>query len=99
MRLIKTSGNDRVVDELRRTLGAQSCLDVASPSFSLYAFAELRRLLDAAKRCRLVLPATGIRDTVVWKKLYKFQRDGVDRRDRQARPLRRLHHRRQRGPR
>jgi hypothetical protein len=26
---------------------------------------------------RIVKPATGIRETVVWRKLYKFQRDGV----------------------
>ena len=26
---------------------------------------------------RIVKAASGIRDTVVWKKLYKFQRDGV----------------------
>ena len=26
---------------------------------------------------RIVNAATGIRDTVVWKKLFKFQRDGV----------------------
>jgi SNF2 family DNA or RNA helicase len=26
---------------------------------------------------RIVKSATGIRNTVVWKKLYKFQRDGV----------------------
>jgi len=47
---------------------------------------------------RIVKSATGIRNTVVWKKLYRFQRDGVGRRDRQARPLRRLHHCRQRWP-
>ena len=26
---------------------------------------------------KIVKSATGIRNTVVWKKLYKFQRDGV----------------------
>lgn len=32
---------------------------------------------DALDEDQIVKSATGIRDTVVWKKLYKFQRDGV----------------------
>lgn len=60
MRLIKNSGNDRVADELRKSLAPQSKLDVASPAFSLFAFAELRELLEKIDHCRLVLPtATG----------------------------------------
>lgn len=57
MRLIKNSGIDRVIDVLRQALEAQSCLDVASPAFSLFAFAELRSLLEAMERSRWVLPA------------------------------------------
>lgn len=57
MRLIKNSGNDRVVDELRKCLDTRSSLDLASPKFSLFAFAELRELLEQLERCRLVLPA------------------------------------------
>ena len=56
MRLIKNSGNDRVIDELRQALSAQSSLDVASPAFSLFAFAELRTLLESIERSRLVVP-------------------------------------------
>jgi hypothetical protein len=57
MRLIKNTGNDRVIDELRQIVVPQSSLDWASPSFSLFAFAELRELLLRLDACRLVLPA------------------------------------------
>lgn len=56
MNLIRNSGNDRVVDELRRCLVPQSRLDIASPEFSLFAFAEVRELLEKTERCRLILP-------------------------------------------
>ena len=56
MRLVKNSGNDRVVDELRKSLDSQSTLDIASPTFSLFAFAELREVLEQLERCRLLLP-------------------------------------------
>lgn len=58
MRLIKNTGNDRVIDELRQTLLPYSTLDVASPSFSLFAFAELRDVLERLDKCRMVLPQT-----------------------------------------
>lgn len=57
MRLIRNSGGDRVVDELRATLSAESSLDIASSGLSLFAFAELKSLVEALKECRLVLPA------------------------------------------
>ena len=37
----------------------------------------LRTQGDALDEEQIVKSATGIRDTEVWKKLYKFQRDGV----------------------
>jgi hypothetical protein len=58
MKLIKNSGNDRVVDALREVLGTESSLDVASPAFPLFAFAEVRSLLEKVVHCRLVLPTT-----------------------------------------
>ena len=58
MKLIKNTGNDRVIDELRQTLVPPSALDLASPAFSLFAFAELRDLLEKLDACRVVLPAT-----------------------------------------
>ncbi len=56
MKIIKNSGNERVIDELRKCLMAQSTLDIASPSFSLFAFGELRELLHKLDKCRVVLP-------------------------------------------
>jgi hypothetical protein len=57
VRLIKNTGNDRVVDELRTCLLTQSNLDIASPEFSLFAFAEVRTLFEKLAQCRLVLPS------------------------------------------
>ncbi len=57
MRLIKNSGNDRVIDELRQCLLAKSSLDIASPEFSLFAFAELQDLLAGVGNARLALPS------------------------------------------
>ena len=61
-----------------------------------HVFSELRDDLDEE---RIVKTGTGIRNTVVWKKLYKFQRDGVVGAIDKLERLRRLHHRRQRRPR
>ncbi|MBF0181445.1 MAG: helicase [Magnetococcales bacterium] len=61
MRLIRNIGADRVVDELRKVLVSASGLDIATPMFSLFAFAELRELLERLGRCRMALPnATGM---------------------------------------
>lgn len=57
MRLIKNSGNDRVIDELRHCLQPKSSLDIASPEFSLFAFAELQELLAGTSKVRLALPS------------------------------------------
>jgi len=56
MKLIKNTGSDRVIDELRQTLAPSSSLDLASPAFSLFAFAELREALEKLETCRVVLP-------------------------------------------
>ncbi|HEU5115666.1 MAG TPA: helicase-related protein, partial [Isosphaeraceae bacterium] len=56
MKLIRNSGADRVIDQLRGCLVADGSLDIATPTFSLFAFADLRDLLLSLKRCRLVLP-------------------------------------------
>lgn len=57
MKLIKNTGNDRVADELRSCLGPESSLDIASPLFSLFAFGEVRGLLEKLDRCRIVVPS------------------------------------------
>ncbi|MGD9715334.1 MAG: SNF2-related protein, partial [Thermomicrobiales bacterium] len=56
MKLIKNTGDNRVVDEVRAALGPQSKLDIATPAFSLFAFGETKELLEKVTRCRLVLP-------------------------------------------
>ena len=58
MKLIKNTGNDRVIDELRQALTKAASLDVASPTFSLFAYLELRASLGKLKACRLLLPAS-----------------------------------------
>ena len=56
MKLIRNTGSDRVIDQLRQTLAPQLSLDLASPAFSLFAFAELREVLEKLDTCRVVLP-------------------------------------------
>lgn len=56
LKLIKNTGADRVVDELRKCLTARSTLDIASPAFSLFAFGEVQELLSNLEKCRLILP-------------------------------------------
>lgn len=56
MRLIKNSGNDRVLDVLRSILLPGAAFDIASGDFSLLAFSELRDLLAKVAECRLILP-------------------------------------------
>ena len=56
MKLIKNTGSDRVIDELRQALASESALALASPAFSLFAFAELREALEKLDGCRVVLP-------------------------------------------
>jgi hypothetical protein len=59
MKLIKNTGSDRVIDELRQSLQPASSLDLASSEFSLFAFAELRDPLEKLGACRMVLPLDG----------------------------------------
>lgn len=65
MRLVKNSGNDRVVDELRQCLTPQATLDIASPAFSLFAFGELCEALTGISKARLALPADRAHDLVL----------------------------------
>ena len=62
MKLIKNSGDDRVVDALRSSLATLSTLDVASPAFSAFAYGELRELLGKIAKCRIVLPDDQVGD-------------------------------------
>jgi hypothetical protein len=56
MRIVGNTGTDRVVDLLRPRLLQGSRLDVVSPSFSLFAFAELLDLLSGIEKAQLLLP-------------------------------------------
>ena len=56
MRLIKNAGNDRVIDELRRSLASGSVMDMATSALSLHAFGELAKELGSISSCRLVVP-------------------------------------------
>ena len=57
MRLIKNSGDDRVVDVLRTTLAPSTELDLATPSLSLFAFGEIASELAKVANCRMVIPS------------------------------------------
>lgn len=59
MRLVRNSGTDRGIDSLREWLTQGANVDLVSPTFSLFAFAELRNALDRIERCRLLLGAPG----------------------------------------
>jgi hypothetical protein len=56
MRLIKNSGNDRVLDVLRSILLPGSTLDIASGEMSLFAFSDIRDLLAKSAECRFIVP-------------------------------------------
>ena len=62
MKLIKNSGNDRVIDELRTALMAGTVMNVVASSISLHAFGELAKPLANVARCRLVMPEGAIAD-------------------------------------
>jgi hypothetical protein len=57
MKLIKNTGSERVIDALRKALVPDSSLDFASPLFSLFAYAELRKPLSDLTNCNLLLPS------------------------------------------
>jgi hypothetical protein len=57
MRIVPNSGSDRVIDLARASLESGGTVDLMSPVFSLFAFAELLDQLNGASGARLVLPA------------------------------------------
>ena len=56
MKLVKNTGNERVIDILRPALVASGQLDVLTDSLSLFAFGELRKDLSRLSTVRLLLP-------------------------------------------
>jgi hypothetical protein len=55
MRLLRNSGNERVIDQLRDWIRPGASIDLMSPEFSLHAFAETRDILARPGRVRLLL--------------------------------------------
>ena len=58
MRLIKNTGTERVIDEVRSSMTAATSLDLASPTWSLFAYDELRNQLSDISQARILLPTT-----------------------------------------
>ena len=56
MKLVPNSGSDRVIDLVRPHLKPGSQMGCVTPSFSLFAFAELRDALAKLERVQLILP-------------------------------------------
>ena len=56
MKLINNTGTNRVIDVLRQTAQSGASLDIASPALSLFAFSELRDILNGMSHSRLILP-------------------------------------------
>jgi len=71
MRLLRNSGTDRGIDQLRFWLTRGVNLDIVSPSFSLWAFGELKEDLERLNRCRLLLGEL----TAVTKELFGSDAD------------------------
>src|SRR5262245_58128891 len=55
MRLLQNTGNERVIDQLRKWLASGESVDLMSPYFSLHAFAEVCELLAKPATVRLLL--------------------------------------------
>ena len=55
MKLIDNTGKNRVIDIIRQTIGTDVSINIASPALSLFAFYELRDLLNH-KACSRLIP-------------------------------------------
>jgi hypothetical protein len=56
MRLIRNTGTERVIDLLRPQLQRRGRMDMVTPTFSLFAFAELQDQLSQLSAARTLLP-------------------------------------------
>ncbi|MGY3041401.1 SNF2 family DNA or RNA helicase [Rhodanobacter sp. TND4EL1] len=57
MKIIRNTGSERLIDLLRPGFAVGHQLDFITPTFSLFAFAELRAELDLLSKTRLLLPS------------------------------------------
>ncbi|NKK96540.1 helicase [Rhizobium leguminosarum bv. viciae] len=64
-------------DELEHVLADAASQRAPSLIYFKFLFEMFKDLGDVLDEERIVKSATGIRNTTVWKKLFKFQRDGV----------------------
>lgn len=64
-------------DDLERVLADAASQRAPSLIYFKFLFEMFKDLGDELDEERIVKSATGIRNTTVWKKLFKFQRDGV----------------------
>ncbi|WP_245497243.1 DEAD/DEAH box helicase [Rhizobium leguminosarum] len=64
-------------DDLQRVLADAASQRVPSLIYFKFLFEMFKDLGDELDEERIVKSATGIRNTTVWKKLFKFQRDGA----------------------
>ena len=63
MKFVSIAGSDRVLDLIRPWLKPNHRMDMVSPSFSLYAFAEVLTELPHLSNARLVVPPTSTAPT------------------------------------
>jgi SNF2 family DNA or RNA helicase len=56
MKFVSNTGTDRVLDLIRPLLAVNNQLDLLTPTFSLFAFAELQDRLWAIDKAKLILP-------------------------------------------
>ena len=78
MNLIDNTGTNRVIDVLRQAADKDASLDIATPTLSLFAFFEVRDLLNRASRSRLVLPLeTGADLTLLGSVADRAARNGL----------------------
>ncbi len=78
MRLVRNQGNDRVVDALTTTLTPNVSLSVATPAFSLFAFAALQTQLKTLATSRMILPATQRAETLLGSSHDRSRRNRLD---------------------
>ncbi len=70
---IDSNNRASLIDELERLAAHQDPLRI----YALILFHLFRDRGEELDEDRIIKAATGIRNTIVWKKLFRFQRDGV----------------------
>jgi len=58
MKLIKNSGQERVIDALREWISPGSTVDMMTSGFSIHAFGESCDVLRKVEKCRVILGAS-----------------------------------------